>query len=76
MRELIFEASWDALLFAVMFLGWCIIGLGRLNRLIFALKAETKDAGSGFESSWLLTEHGRKFFSACMSEDPVAAGGN
>ncbi|HZP07681.1 MAG TPA: hypothetical protein VFB43_22480 [Terracidiphilus sp.] len=76
MRELIFEAGWDALLFAMMFLVWCLIGLGRLNRLISALKAEAKTPGSGFESSWLLTESGRRFFSAYTSEDAAAVTGN
>lgn len=76
MRELIFEASWDALLFAVIFLGWCLIGLGRLNRLIFALKAEARTASSGMEASWPLSESGRQFFSTCESEDAAAAASN
>lgn len=54
MRELVFEVSWDALLFALPILGMLLIGFSRLDRLIFAVRDQDQSADCAFEASWLL----------------------
>ncbi len=51
MREVVFEAMWDVLFFALVFLG-ILCSFPRLNQLIFAFKNEARAFASGAKNSW------------------------
>jgi hypothetical protein len=49
MYEVVIEAGWDVLLFAIPFVGMLLMSFSRLGRLIAAVKNEERASYSGFE---------------------------